>query len=103
MIETLTAFSLLLMIIMSTLPVLSELRVAQKHLYIERQIITHLHDEIYEISQSERTFPFKETHHIGTNVELTFVKETGNLKGCANWKNHRNEAKEFCLYGANDE
>lgn len=98
MIETITAFSLLLMAIMSVLPLYMDIRLSLKYLHMEQKVITRLHDEFHDYIHSETLHSFPHTYDIGTTVTFSIVYEDQWTKGCAKWKDQKNSYKEFCLY-----
>lgn len=98
MIETITAFSLLLMAILSILPLFMDIRLSLKHLQIEQEATTRLHDEFHNHINGEGLYTFPHTIDIGTKVTFSIVHENQWTKACAEWKDHKNRLKEFCLY-----
>lgn len=98
MLETITAFSLLLIAILSILPLFMDIRLSLKYLQIEQEAITHLHDKFHEHINAESLHTFPHTQDIGTKVTFSIVYENQWTKGCAEWKDHKNRLKEFCLY-----
>ncbi|MGR9049381.1 hypothetical protein ACQ4XT_12220 [Halobacillus faecis] len=96
--ETLSAFTLLMAIALFTVPLLTEIRSAQKDLLIEREAITLLHDEFFEHRMRSGPLPYTSQRSLPTEITLTIQSEEEWVVGCVLWKNQRNENKEFCLY-----
>ncbi|CDQ17986.1 hypothetical protein SAMN05192559_102277 [Halobacillus karajensis] len=97
MFETLTSFSLLLIIIFNIIPVLTGIRLSVNDLRMERELITRLHDEFYQqiLIRESLSFTEKELQ----NEAFMFYELEGEwIKGCVKWRNHRNQNKEFCLH-----
>lgn len=98
MIETITAFSLLLIAIWSVLPLFMDIRLSLKYLQMEQKVITRLHDEFYDHINDQTLHTFPHTYNPGTKVKFSIVYEDHWTKGCAEWKDHKDAPKEFCLY-----
>jgi hypothetical protein len=98
MLETITAFSLLLVAILSILPLFMDIRLSLKYLQMEQEATTLLHDEFHDHINNGTLHTFPHTYDIGIKVTLSIVYEDQWMKGCAEWKDHKNNHKEFCLY-----
>ncbi|MBN9653669.1 type II secretion system protein [Halobacillus sp. GSS1] len=98
MVETLSAFTLLMIIALFTLPLLTEIKTAKKDLQVERDAVTLLHNEFFEHRMKHGPIPYKSKHVL--TYEMTIVIQTKGewIAGCVLWKNQRNENKEFCLH-----
>ncbi|MBX0358704.1 type II secretion system protein [Halobacillus sp. Nhm2S1] len=98
MLETLSAFILLMVITLFTLPLLTELRVAQKDLQIERQATKLIQNEFFEHRTRNGPLPYTSKHQLKHEITLVITQEEEWIRGCASWKNQRKENKEFCLH-----
>ncbi|WP_082233848.1 hypothetical protein [Halobacillus massiliensis] len=96
LIEVISAFGLLLLIILFTLPFLSQMRLEQKNLSIERMNVLDLESKLYEINQ-DTSFPI---HTTGEWADFILKQSSGYIEGCARWKGEgkRAQKKEVCLY-----
>ncbi|REJ10567.1 type II secretion system protein [Halobacillus trueperi] len=98
LLETLCAFTLLTIITLFTLPLLTEIRTAQKDLQTEREAISLLHNEFFEHRIRNGPLPYTAKHQLPHEITLVFQSEEEWIAGCVLWKNQRNENKEFCLH-----
>ncbi|WP_281975654.1 type II secretion system protein [Halobacillus litoralis] len=103
MIETISAFSILLVITIFLLPILTFVQSSQKDLSLEREVHLLLHDEFYNYIQTSDEFPYFKSDTTILPVRMSFQIEKGWIEGCAEWKNHHKRSKEFCLYAPYEE
>ncbi|WP_173916157.1 prepilin-type N-terminal cleavage/methylation domain-containing protein [Halobacillus sp. Marseille-Q1614] len=94
LIEVISAFGLLMIIILFTLPSLSQLRMEQKYLSIERSTILKLEKKISELN-SDASYPFSVKDE---RVEYEFFLSSDYIEGCAVWEGYRDQKKEICMY-----
>ncbi|SFF54138.1 hypothetical protein SAMN05216353_101171 [Halobacillus alkaliphilus] len=98
LVETITAISLLLCLIIFLLPSLTHIRLMQKDLANERIAISYLHDELHTLSY---TTPKLSNVYLGDQeipFLIQFVEKSNLVEGCITWKTHLKKIKEVCLY-----
>ncbi|MCA1009669.1 prepilin-type N-terminal cleavage/methylation domain-containing protein [Halobacillus halophilus] len=98
LIETITALSLLLCLIIFLLPSLSHIRLLQKDLAHERIAISYLHEELHALSYSKPTLPIVHLGYQEIPLQIQFVEKSNLVEGCITWKTHLKKIEEVCLY-----
>ena len=102
LIEVIAAFSILLTILITFVPIAYQLKLEENILSNRRNIQSVLHDQLqtYLFSSNTSSFP-THTNLIIDNREvyITFMNENQWIKGCANWENAKQNKENFCLYG----
>ncbi|HLR08247.1 MAG TPA: prepilin-type N-terminal cleavage/methylation domain-containing protein [Bacillota bacterium] len=100
LIEVMTSFSIVLMLILTLLPIVSLLNKERDVLNKRSLISIRLHDTLQDYIRLEHVTPdTRQTTVDGTDVHYTFTDEGEYVKGCAEWNNIKNETEEVCLYG----
>ncbi|MCP3030302.1 type II secretion system GspH family protein [Halobacillus sp. A1] len=94
--EVISAFAVLMIIAAALLPQLSQLRVEQYNLSLERKAVLMLHNEL--IFQQD-THPASEGLFITEgNFTMNFEYYIDYIEGCTSWRDFRDDKKEVCLY-----
>lgn len=102
LIEVLVAFSLIMMLVTTFIPISS---IIEKHTSIlsdRRVISSKLHDELQKQLWEKKSLS-SESVIIKVNkkaVTFFFTNENELIKGCAKWENVKNQNEKFCLYGS---
>ncbi|MGP4074395.1 hypothetical protein [Halobacillus sp. K22] len=99
LVETFTALSLLLCLIIFLLPSLSHIRLLQEDLATERKAISYLHDELHALSYNSTNLPSVHPVSQDSRFMIQFEEKKGLIEGCVTWKTHSEQIKEVCLYG----
>lgn len=102
LIEVLVAFSLVMLLVTTFIPISS---IIQQHTTIlsDRRIISSkLHDELLKQLWEEKSLMSESfTENVNKKkVEFYFTIENELIKGCATWDNAKNKNEKFCLYGS---
>ncbi|MBN8236617.1 prepilin-type N-terminal cleavage/methylation domain-containing protein [Halobacillus kuroshimensis] len=97
LLETVTAFSVLLVLLLTLFPALISLENGRAALSWEREAVSLLYDEYHLHLKENRPYPYTKVYQIHNPVTLIFTEEGGG-KGCAYWKDTKNRENEFCLY-----
>ncbi|QDP40599.1 hypothetical protein FN924_10595 [Radiobacillus deserti] len=105
LVESVTALSLLLLILTSFLPLLLYVKQQERLLSDRRLIQSELHDELlYFIHHSSKPLPASYERIIQKrSVTFSITKERDYMKGCVEWDNVNQNTETFCLYGKEDE
>ncbi|MFZ0368078.1 MAG: prepilin-type N-terminal cleavage/methylation domain-containing protein [Halobacillus sp.] len=98
LVETITALSLLLCLIIFLLPSLSHIRLLQKDLANERIAISYLHEELHTLSYTTTKLPSTHLGYQEVPFQIQFVEKSNLVEGCITWKTHLEKIKEVCLY-----
>ncbi|MFC2948181.1 type II secretion system protein [Virgibacillus sediminis] len=105
LIEVLIAFTILMTIITSVLPIATILSTEGTVLSDRRVISSRLHDELQLFLRGEgRTLPADYT--LSDSVRTTrysFFMEEGYIKGCVEWNNAKQQKELYCIYGIKEE
>lgn len=102
-IESLVAFSVVVVLVFTTLPIISLLRQEETILSDRRYISNRLHDELQTFLWRSGSLPSPTAETIRSNrVTFTFTKENGYIKGCSEWNNIKDRAEKVCLYGVEE-
>ncbi|MGM8213492.1 prepilin-type N-terminal cleavage/methylation domain-containing protein [Virgibacillus sp. W0430] len=100
--EVLIAFSLILIVIATVIPISSLLKSEQKILKDRRAIVFLLHDELQPYLWNSTTdLPITYIKTINNNkihVHFNHVSEN-TIKGCAVWENAKQKEERFCVHG----
>lgn len=102
MLETVSAFSILMLAALVILPLMAEVRSSQHDLSIERKIAYSLHEEFFTHVESTNSYPFSKSIFLPVPVHMLFKENEHWIKGCATWENHRGKTKEYCLYAPSE-
>lgn len=95
--ETVTAFSVLLVLLLTLFPALISLENGRTSLFIERKAVSLLYHEYHLHLIENRPYPYTKVYQNQIPVTLIFTEEGGG-RGCAYWKNPNERENEFCLY-----
>ncbi|MFG6121049.1 hypothetical protein [Thalassobacillus sp. B23F22_16] len=99
LVEVIFAFGLLLMILLSTLPILMKVNLEEADLADKRKAVSILHNELVrEINESltnDKSYSLKDF----TVIEITFKSHGELIKGCATWISKQNKRESVCLNG----
>lgn len=104
LIEVLTAFSIVMMLIMTILPIVSRLQQEEMILSDRRHISNMLHDELQSVIWEDLDHlpsPVKKTIR-SHDVTFKFNRKDSYIKGCSTWKNVKERKEEVCLYGMDE-
>lgn len=93
--ETVFSFSLFLLVTLTVLPILIQVRIEQKDLSTKRQAISTLHDDVISWDQPLDVLPLTYTHPDHPSLVFKFTIKNHLIKGCTTTFN-----KEVCFYGA---
>lgn len=100
MIEVLVAFSILMMLIVTVVPISVQIKKEQQKLSDRITVVATLYDELQQViwHNSELTQTFTRPYK---NRQLTFRFRPVNdlLQGCVEWTNVNFEKEKSCLYG----
>ncbi|MGV2622086.1 UNVERIFIED_CONTAM: type II secretion system protein [Halobacillus marinus] len=97
LLETIAAFSTVMVICLTVLPALTQLRSDQKELAMEREMAVRLYDEL-QLHTDEKPLSFHYTGTQPTAYEIQLWKSDSILTGCITWQRKDKETKEFCLH-----
>ncbi|WP_090853919.1 hypothetical protein [Paraliobacillus sp. PM-2] len=96
--EIMMSFSLIIVLSLTIIPIFYQLTTEQMNLYYRREIHSYLHDHLIA-----RPFTNTDTNHetfmvkqVTVNINYTF--ESPLWKGCASWKNEKNQNETICLF-----
>lgn len=102
-IEVLVAFSIVMMLVLTILPMISLIRQEEAILSDRRYISNRLHDDLQSVIWNTDPVPSTYSEIIRSNdVRFTFTKEQQFIKGCGYWKNIKKRAEKVCLYGVKE-
>lgn len=99
--ELLASFSILMMISFTLIPIILQLTIEQDILFQKRDIQSYLHDELLDFSMNteiKKQIIRKESERNNKQITITFSREHPLWKGCARWKNAKNQTEKTCLY-----
>ncbi|MCZ0704066.1 type II secretory pathway pseudopilin PulG [Natronobacillus azotifigens] len=96
LLELLAAFSLILLILFTLIPILVQINIERNILQERREIQSTLHNELQLHTPESYNNKVIEVNH--TNVTLVFESTTPLLKGSAHWTNVRGKQEEIILY-----
>jgi len=100
LIEVLVAFSMVIMLVFTILPIITLIRQEEVILSDRRHISNRLHDELQPILWNADPLNYTYTQSIRSySVEFIFENEDQYIKGCAYWKNIKDREEKICLYG----
>lgn len=101
LIEVLVAFSLIMLLITTFIPISTLLQQHTVILSDRRLISSKLHDELIVIlADQEKNYPQSFVKHVsGRHVTFVFSAEKELIKGCGEWENVKNIKEKICLYG----
>ncbi|WP_197431775.1 type II secretion system protein [Lentibacillus sp. JNUCC-1] len=99
--ETLVAFSIVLMLVTTALPVVSLLKRERSNLDIRLAVGNLLHDELQQHIFIPQEADFTPYNRNMQNKSITFSFKPTNqyIEGCATWINERQKEEKVCLYG----
>lgn len=102
-IEVLAAFSIVMMLAFTILPIIS-LLIQEETILSDRRIISNrLHDELQSVIWTADPYPSSISRTIRSrHVEFTFMKEKQFIKGCGYWINIKEREEKVCLYGVKE-
>lgn len=101
LLELLVAFSMLVMILFTLIPILVQIKLEENDLQQQREIQSFLHDELQLLSA---TLPFEQSPYIteininNSTITFTFEEDSPLLKGSAEWENEKYVQKKISLY-----
>lgn len=101
LVEVIVASSILMVVITTIMPIISLITEHQRLLSDRRTFSYQLHDELQPyVHQQDTSLPsnYSKTIH-NKKVAFQFRKENELIKGCAEWKNVKNNNEIICLYG----
>ncbi|MEN1970578.1 competence type IV pilus minor pilin ComGE [Lentibacillus sp. N15] len=103
LIEVLVAFSTVVMIATTLLPLISTINKEEEHLSERLRFSNQLYDELqmylWEGQDRLPPFSFAKTDH-STTLFYQFIKTNDHLiKGCVKWTNVKEKSETICLYG----
>ncbi|MDC3413401.1 type II secretion system GspH family protein [Aquibacillus sp. 3ASR75-11] len=99
--EVIVSFAIWVTIMMTFIPIASQLKLEQQMFREQRFIQSTLHDAMQQMLL-DRSEPFPLTYTetiLKKNVSFTFNIEKSLIKGCATWENAKKKEKSFCLNG----
>ncbi|WP_182199562.1 type II secretion system protein [Paraliobacillus salinarum] len=97
--EVIIAFSLIIILSTSVIPIFYQIGIEQKNLYDKREIQSHLHDQLIINASNDSTANIYKTIKVKqTEVRITLSFEEPLWKGCANWIDAKNKNEEICLF-----
>lgn len=99
--EVLVAFSIIMLLVTTFLPIGSIIRKESIVLSERRKISSVLHDELQYFLWEEKIESSVSYFKKITNreVEFRFIPEGELIKGCAKWESIKEKEELFCLYG----
>ncbi|KHE70694.1 hypothetical protein LD39_11225 [Halobacillus sp. BBL2006] len=98
MLETVTAFSVFLLIVLTIYPSLIQLRAAQREFALERYAISALQDQFQSLPERSNSYPYSISDETHTQVTFLFQQNEEFIEGCASWRTREGNLKEFCMY-----
>jgi len=101
LIEVIIAAALLMTAAATIVPIISLVQSERQVLSDRRAFSLKVHDELQQFLWLEDvTLPahFSQTIH-QKKIQFSFRKESGYVKGCAEWQNAKKRSESFCLYG----
>lgn len=103
LIETIASFSILMMIMLTLIPIVYQLKAEEAALSIRRDIPSVLHDELQKyLWENNFSLPIEKNKTLdGTLITFRYKMEGELLEGCASWNNAKQKNETFCLYGYN--
>lgn len=98
--EMLMAWSLLMVLVATALPIHQLLQVENQVLKNRHTVQMALHHHLTE-QLTEKVSPKKDTtlqigHH---HVRISYVVKKNDMEGCASWVNEKNQNEKVCLHG----
>lgn len=101
LVEVLIAFSLIIFIAMTFIPVTTLIEKESRSLSNMRVFSNILHDELQEYIWLKKELPIEAyTRKVnGKKIILNFLYEEELIKGCVSWENNKNKKEIHCLYG----
>lgn len=102
LIETLIAFSIVLIAIATILPITSLLTYEREILHERRLLISKLHDHMQPFiwDDNQLTNQTYEEQVNTTRVVYRVSQEDDLIKGCVSWINVKEREEKHCLYGS---
>jgi len=102
-IEVLVAFSIVMMLVFTILPIVTLIRQEETILSDRRYISNRLHDKFQSIIWGTSSFdPIHEEVIRSNRVEFTFENHHLTIKGCAHWENIKERDEKVCLHGVKE-
>ncbi|WP_277677894.1 MULTISPECIES: hypothetical protein [Gracilibacillus] len=98
-IEALVAAIVFLCLILTLMPLYTQLRLENEVLADKRIVIHQLYEELLLHSSTDPMVVTKE-EWIRNPVTLKFKQTSSYLKGCATWKNVKKNNERLCLYAS---
>ncbi|WP_158701708.1 prepilin-type N-terminal cleavage/methylation domain-containing protein [Lentibacillus sp. Marseille-P4043] len=101
LIEVLVAFSIVLIITTTIIPLTSLLNNEEAVLSERRKVTNHLHDELQlYLWKDNKKIPASYSKTLESNtVTYQFSVEKELIKGCVKWQNVKKRKEKVCLYG----
>lgn len=97
--EVIVAFSLIIILSTTIIPIFYQIGTEQKNLYNKREIQSHLHDQLIINANIDSTANIYKTINVKqTKVRITLSFEEPLWKGCANWIDAKQKNEEICLF-----
>lgn len=97
--EVVVAMGIIMILMATALPVYQFIEREQYMLKQHHAIKLKLHDELQEIIWGKQSITDKSIIAANKKAHLFFIMEKEYIKGCAVWKNAKNEDEKVCLYG----
>lgn len=101
LIEVLAAFSIVMVLVLTMLPIITLLQQEEKILSDRRHISNVLHDELQSLIwdlPDKLPSPVSKTVR-SHDVTFDFSRKKSFIEACGSWKNLQERHEEVCLYG----
>lgn len=94
---------ILFFVIATMLPLYTMIKQERKVLADRRTATLILHDELQQIIYVDVDhFPQTKKINEPLRLEMTFTKNSNEIKGCAKWTNEKEQNEQICLYGLHE-
>ncbi|WP_404453418.1 type II secretion system protein [Oceanobacillus kapialis] len=101
LVEVLTAITILTTVVITIMPLFQLLATESKILKERRDVNQQIFENLQPfLWAKDHPLPYHYQETVQTlNISYRFTREDELIKGCADWRNFRNETETICLYG----